>query len=66
MPTGVTIENILPPLPLETEAERSFLLYPGGAAPRIGIEIVNRRGSRRTVRVDPLTGVPQVEQPDNQ
>jgi len=65
MPTGVTIENILPLPPLEAEVKRSFLLYPGGAVPRMGIEIANRRGSRRTVRVNPLTGVPQVEQPES-
>ncbi len=64
MPTGVMIESILPLPPLGDEAERSFLVYPGGAAPRIGVEIANRRGSRRTVRVNPLTGVPQVEQPE--
>jgi len=42
--------------PMET---RRFLLYPGGAIPRIGIEIGTRDGRRRMVSVDPVTGVPQ-------
>lgn len=61
LPDGVTIVRVLPPLPVETEEPRRFLLYPGGAVPRIGVEIANRRGMRRIVRVDPITGVPQIE-----
>ena len=40
---------------------RRFLLYPGGAAPRIGIEIANPQGRKRMVRVDPITGAPSAE-----
>jgi hypothetical protein len=29
--------------------------------PRIGIEIANRKGTRRMVRVNPMTGVPEVQ-----
>jgi len=36
-------------------------LLPGGNVPRIGIEIVNRKGLRRLVRVNPMTGVPEVQ-----
>jgi len=36
-------------------------LLPGGTVPRIGIEIANRKGTRRLVRVDPMTGVPEVQ-----
>jgi type II secretory pathway pseudopilin PulG len=42
---------------------RSILLLPGGTPPAIGIEIVNGKGTRRIVRVDPMTGVPRVERP---
>jgi hypothetical protein len=63
MPQDVKIERILPPIPgVEDERLRSVVLYPGSAPPRIGIEIVNRKGNRRIVRVDPTTGVPAVEQ----
>ena len=63
MPQDVKIDRILPPIPgVEDEKIRSVVLYPGSAPPRIGIEIVNRKGNRRIVRVDPTTGVPAVEQ----
>jgi prepilin-type N-terminal cleavage/methylation domain-containing protein len=61
MTSGVTIEQVLPPLPEEIEGPRLFLLLPGGTVPRIGIEIVNRKGVRRIVRVNPMTGVPAIE-----
>jgi type II secretory pathway pseudopilin PulG len=38
---------------------RRFLLYPGGAIPRIAIEIGNSNGRKRLVTIDPITGVPQ-------
>jgi len=61
MPEGVTIEAVLPELADPQEGPRSFMLMPGGVPPRIGVELRNRRGARRIVRVDPITGVPQVE-----
>ena len=39
---------------------RRFLIYPGGATPRIGIEIANEKVSRM-IRIDPLTGFPKSE-----
>ena len=62
LPEGVTIRAVLPPIPVEPAASRYFLLYPGGTAPRFGVELVNRRGARRIVRVDPIVGAPRVEQ----
>jgi prepilin-type N-terminal cleavage/methylation domain-containing protein len=61
LPAGLKIAAVLPPTPLETGAVRRFLLYPGGAPPRIGIRIVNQRGAQRIVAIDPITGIPQVE-----
>lgn len=61
MPEGVRILAVLPPLPQEINEPRRFILYPGGTVPRFGVEIGNRKSSRRIVRVDPITGVPQVE-----
>jgi hypothetical protein len=64
LPDGVTVARVVPELPGdELDPTRRFLLYPGGVAPRIGIEIGNRRGARRLVMVDPITGVPQVQDP---
>lgn len=63
MPPGVTIQAVWPKLPVEQEGPRRLLLLPGGTAPRIGIEIRNRKGTRRIVRVNPMTGVPEIERP---
>jgi prepilin-type N-terminal cleavage/methylation domain-containing protein len=38
---------------------RRFLVYPGGAVPKIAIEIGNSSGRKRMVSIDPVTGVPQ-------
>ena len=61
MPAGVRIAEVLPETPADPNAPRRFLLYPGGAPPRIGVHILSQRGARRTVWVDPITGVPRVE-----
>jgi prepilin-type N-terminal cleavage/methylation domain-containing protein len=61
MPDGITIQQVWPKLAEETDAPRVFLLLPGGTMPRIGIEIANRRGAHRIVRVNPMTGVPEIE-----
>lgn len=55
---GVTIAAVLPPNPTaDPRAPRSFLVLPGGAAPRLGLILANARGVRRLVRLDPVTGV---------
>jgi prepilin-type N-terminal cleavage/methylation domain-containing protein len=64
LPQGVSIAKILPEIEGADEISRQFLLYPGGAVPRVGIELANRRNARRIVRVDPITGVPEIERPE--
>ncbi len=64
MPEGVSITHILPELPENPDAPRTFLLYPGGTVPRFGVQLITRRNVERIVRVDPITGVPRVEQPE--
>jgi Tfp pilus assembly protein FimT len=62
LPDGIKIERILPENPSTTdEKARSYILNPGGTVPRFGLEIANRRGVRRIVSVDPITGVPLIE-----
>ncbi len=61
LPDGITLVKIYPEQAQDEEGPRRFLLYPGGAAPRVGVEIATARDVRRIVRVDPITGVPQVE-----
>jgi prepilin-type N-terminal cleavage/methylation domain-containing protein len=63
LPAAVRIEAVFPELAQPEDGPRSFLLMPGGVTPRIGVQLVNRRGLRRIVRVDPITGVPQIEVP---
>jgi Tfp pilus assembly protein FimT len=58
---GITIENILPGTPEMNEQPRQFIVQPGGVPPAITVELANRRGERRRVRVDPITGAPEIE-----
>ena len=50
-PTGVTFEGDEP---------HRYILFPGGAFPRISLVLRNEKGSRRSVEIDPVTAVPQV------
>ncbi|MBI5280706.1 MAG: prepilin-type N-terminal cleavage/methylation domain-containing protein [Candidatus Solibacter usitatus] len=62
---GISVLHVYPE-PMGAAPEmRSVLLQPGGAFPAIGIEILNRRGQRRLIRIDPLSGVPIVEIPSD-
>lgn len=67
LPDGVLMQRLHPALPDATEeTKRIFYVYPGGTIPRIGVELANRRGARRVVRVDATTGVAQIEQLPNE
>lgn len=62
MPDGVTITGVEPPIPgVDPLAPRMFLLHPGGVIPRIVVEVTNRRGAKRRVSVDPITGTAQLQ-----
>jgi prepilin-type N-terminal cleavage/methylation domain-containing protein len=66
MPEGVSIVQVFPQMPEDSDPElkRDFLLYPGGTVPPIGLQLINRRGVQRVVRVDPITGVPRIAAPE--
>ena len=64
MPEGVSIVQVLPALPENPDAARTFFLYPGGTVPPLGVQLINRRNVQRVVRVDPITGVPRIEAPE--
>jgi prepilin-type N-terminal cleavage/methylation domain-containing protein len=61
LPEGITIGEVLPAAPMEGNLTRRFLLYPGGAAPRVGVRLINSRGGQRLISLDPITGIPRIE-----
>jgi prepilin-type N-terminal cleavage/methylation domain-containing protein len=61
MPDGIVIEGVLPKSYEEPEGPQRFILMPGDSVPGIGIQLANRRGIHRIVRLDPMTGFPRVE-----
>jgi len=52
LPAGISIEGDEP---------RRFLMMPGGSGPRLTIVLRNEKGARRAIRVDPATGVPEID-----
>ncbi len=60
---GVAIFHLHPEPPSEGETARSVILLPGTTFPRLGVELINRRGQRRLIRIDPLTAMTVVEIP---
>lgn len=63
MPDGIVIETVLPKIDDSTDLQegRRLILLPGATAPGIGVQIANSHGSRRIIRLDPMTGFPHVE-----
>jgi prepilin-type N-terminal cleavage/methylation domain-containing protein len=61
LPEGIALDAALPPITGEVDPTRRILLLPGATVPGIGIQLSNRHGSRRIIRLDPMTGFPRVE-----
>ncbi len=61
MPEGVGIEAVLPVQEGDPAQPRRILFLPGASVPAIGIQLGNRRGAHRVIRLDPMTGFPRVE-----
>ncbi len=51
LPQGISIEGDEP---------RRVLLLPGGTVPRVTVVLRNEKGARRSVEIDPVTGVPDI------
>jgi hypothetical protein len=66
LPPGIRVIKVHPDPLFEVEGPRRFLFYPGGTPPPIGIELANEKGARRIVRVNPMSGVPEIERPEAQ
>jgi len=54
LPEGIAFET-------EQPEPRRIILLPGASVPGISIHLINHRGARRIVRLDPMTGYPRVE-----
>ncbi len=61
LPDGVLLEAVLGAPVDDIDQTTRILLLPGATVPAIGIRLANRHGSRRIVRLDPMTGFPRVE-----
>ena len=62
LPPGIAMQAVFPAIDGEPpDAVRTLVLLPGATVPGIGIQIGNAHGSRRIVRLDPMTGFPRVE-----
>jgi prepilin-type N-terminal cleavage/methylation domain-containing protein len=57
LPQGISIEG---------DESRRFVLMPGGTVPRMTLILRNDKGARRSVQVDPTTGVPKVQRVESQ
>lgn len=65
LPDGIALDVAQPATMGDPESGNHWLLMPGGAAPGIAVQLTNRHGGRRIVRLDPMTGFPRVESVDN-
>jgi prepilin-type N-terminal cleavage/methylation domain-containing protein len=65
MPDGVSIEAVVMGVNNEPGGAHHLLLLPGATAPGIEIQLANRHGTRRLVKLDPMTGFPRVENVEN-
>jgi hypothetical protein len=63
IPEPFHITAVRPLAEVAPDEPRRFLLVPGGTIPRVSIEISADNGRKRTVTVDPLTGMPRNEVP---
>lgn len=67
---GISIVSIEPDLRVsagegdEQPVEHRFVFMPGAGWPALRIELSSPRGVRRIVRLDPITGAPDVRAPD--
>jgi prepilin-type N-terminal cleavage/methylation domain-containing protein len=52
LPQGIRIEGDVP---------RRYLFLPGGTVPRLTVVLRNEKGSERSIRVDPVTGIPEIQ-----
>jgi prepilin-type N-terminal cleavage/methylation domain-containing protein len=52
MPQGISIDG---------DESRRFVLFPGGAFPKIAIVLRSEKGARRSIEIDPITAVAKIK-----
>ena len=61
LPDSVRILAVRPAVEESETATRRFIFYPGGAVLGLSIELANLKGRRRIVHINPITGVPEMQ-----
>jgi len=61
LPDGISMEPIAAVQSEDAEGESRWLFMPGGAVPEVAIRLFNQHGGQRTIKLDPMTGFPRVE-----
>src|SRR5579883_3454626 len=61
LPDGIAFDAVLPAEEEAVDGIRRLILMPGASVPGIGVQLINRHGGRRRVRLDPMTGFPRTE-----
>jgi general secretion pathway protein H len=64
LPEGVQIAQLYPASPgAGPGSPHSYFLMPGATFPALTFELANRRGVRRRVSIDPVSGAPAITDP---
>jgi prepilin-type N-terminal cleavage/methylation domain-containing protein len=53
--------NLPPGILIDAQDSARYMIYPGGAFPRISLILKNEKGARRRISIDPVTAVPKIE-----
>jgi len=61
LPDGIAIDSVQPAEEEAADGIRRLILMPGASVPAIGVQLINRRGGKRRVKLDPMTGFPRTE-----
>jgi len=61
LPDGIAIDSVQPAEEEAADGIRRLILMPGASVPGIGVQLINRRGGKRRVKLDPMTGFPRTE-----
>jgi type II secretory pathway pseudopilin PulG len=61
LPDGISIDAVLPRGQDAGDGVTRLVLMPGASVPGVGIQLVDRRGARRLIKLDPMTGFPRTE-----